>query len=331
MEIKYGRKRSGIIKELNAKMEEWLETIDDKEVAAAISGDTIITGGSIASMLMGDPINDFDIYFRTKESALIVANYYVKRFNEDAAKADEKNVVAYQPYVKEEKIVNCKGVTEDRVVIWMQSAGVAAIDQKPYQYFETVTEDATHAFGDSLYEQDETPKDNKEANKKYRPVFLSQNAITLSDKMQIVIRFFGSPDQIHDNYDFIHAMNYYDYGNKKLELKLEALEALLSRTLIYKGSLYPIASVFRTKKFIERGWRISAGQQIKMMWQISELDLKDFNVIREQLTGVDQAYLHQLKNALEDVDPEKINSSYIATIVDRIFIENSPEDGGDDE
>jgi hypothetical protein len=141
----------------------------------------------------------------------------------------------------------------------------------------------------------------------------------LSHKVQLVIRFYGEPDKIHSNYDFVHAMCYWDHAKEHLELPAEAMEALLSRTLVYKGSLYPVASIFRAKKFIERGWRINAGQLLKIMWQISEIDLTEFEVMREQLTGVDMAYLWQLTEALKDVDPQKINASYVATIVDRIF------------
>lgn len=309
--IKYGRKKSGIRKELTEKINEWIATITDEKVRDAATKDTIVTGGSIASMLMGDPINDYDVYFRTKDTAILVAKYYVDRFIENRK---TNNIVGYDPLVREDRVLNCKGEYEDRVCIYMQSAGVAAEGQTAYQYFEQVSEDATHAFGESL-------KPENENKKVYRPVFLSQNAITLTDKLQIVIRFYGEPEQIHDNYDFIHAMNYYDHKEQELVLKLEALEAILSRTLVYRGSLYPIASIFRTKKFLERGWRISAGQQLKIMWQISELDLKSFDVVKEQLTGVDQAYLHQLVESLTNVDPEKINSSYVATIIDRIFSE----------
>jgi len=56
-----------------------------------------------------------------------------------------------------------------------------------------------------------------------------------------------------------------------------------------------------------------------MMWQISELDLSDFSVIREQLTGVDMAYMWQLIQALNDVEPEKINATYVSAIIDNIF------------
>lgn len=338
LDIKYGRKKSGIKKELKAKINDWLGSIEDEAVRELAAKDTIVTGGAIASMLLGEKINDFDVYFRNIETAEAVASYYTNKFVEANTKTLNQNGVDYTPTVLRELYVKDTNFplknyyngepqdglakdlygsdyeTETRLMIWMKSAGVAAEEQKPYQYFETLGEEQTQEFAESLM------KDLGDKSKpKYRPVFLSQNAITLSDKVQLVIRFYGEPHEIHNNYDFVHAMNYYDYGTDNLVLHPEALECLLSRTLVYRGSLYPVASVFRTKKFLERGWRITAGQQLKMMWQISELDLHDFNTIREQLTGVDMAYMWQLTQALKDVDPEKINSSYIAAIIDRIF------------
>ncbi|MDX1532747.1 MAG: hypothetical protein R3230_00915 [Nitrosopumilaceae archaeon] len=351
--IRYGRKKRGIKKELNKKITEWIESIDDEDVRSLAYRNTIVTGGSIASMLLGEPVNDFDVYFRDIDTAEAVSEYYVKAFNKaKEQKEAEKNKqqrasneplsVSYTPFVKRAlyykdsntplvdpykhdryekeyesrmiKELDDDSALEQRLMIWMQSAGIAAEDQEDYQYFEMRSQGELENFADSL------GGDLANTNKpKYRPVFLSQNAITLSDKVQLVIRFYGEPEQIHNNYDFAHAMNYYDYGNDELVLKQEALECLLSRTLIYRGSLYPVASVFRTKKFIERGWRITAGEQLKMMWQISELDLTDFNTIREQMCGVDMAYMYELVQALKSVDPEKINSSYIAAIIDRVF------------
>jgi hypothetical protein len=309
--IKYGRKKSGIKRQLQEKINNWIASINDEHVQKLVRKNTIVTGGSIASMLLGEQVNDYDVYFRDKATTLAVADYYVKEFN---LNNECKGGVEYEPFVKEETLKNIKGELEERVVIWMQSAGVASEDQDDYHYFEGLPEEETVKFAESLA--------NDVADKtkpRYRPVFLSQNAITLSDKMQLVTRFYGEPTEIHDNYDFIHAMNYYDHGTESLVLKPEALECLLSRTLVYAGSLYPVASVFRTKKFIERGWRITAGQQLKMMWQISELDLSDFSVIREQLTGVDMAYMWQLIQALNDVEPEKINATYVSAIIDNIF------------
>lgn len=314
-EIKYGRKRRGIVKELDEKITDWILSITDPVVEAACRKDTIVTGGSIASMLLGEQVNDFDIYFKTKATAKLVAEYYCAKFNElNKNIAKESTVKYYEPYVKEEIAKNCKGIDEERVIIYIKSAGVAGEAQESYNYFESRPAQETFDFSDSL-------NNVKEGNQgiKYRPVFLSANAITLSDKVQLVIRFFGEPTEIHNNYDFVHAINYFEYDGSNLVLHPEALESLLSRTLIYKGSLYPIASMFRTKKFLERGWRVSAGEQLKIAWQISELDLTNFETIKEQLTGVDMAYMFELVNALKDVSTDKINSSYVGAIIDKIF------------
>jgi hypothetical protein len=311
MEIHYGRKRNGILRELNAKINDWLQTIEDSDVKVIAKNNVIVTGGSICSMLMGDPVNDYDLYFKTKDAAKAIATYYVNKFNSRPNK--EQDIVSYTPFVQEKTISNLKSEMEDRICVYMKSAGVAAESQKPYDYFEQRDATDTEAFANSILE------DIKDTGEKYRPVFLSQNAITLSHKIQIIIRFYGEPEKIHDNYDFIHAMCYFDFKEGKLVLPAEALEAMLSRTLIYKGSLYPIASIFRVKKFIERGWRITAGQLLKIMWQISEIDLKNPDIFMEQLTGVDQAYMWELISALKNVDAERINSTYVGAIIDKIF------------
>lgn len=308
--VHYGRKRNGIQRELDKTLDHWLDSINDELLRKMIERDVIVTGGSIASMLLGEQVNDFDLYFRTKETTKKVAEYYVAKFN---ATRSLESVNDYKPEVREIMMKNARDEEEDRVVIWLQSAGVAAEEQGKYSYFETLSPEEAINFAETLAVQEEDKKE------KYRPVFMSENAITLSDKVQLVTRFYGEPDKIHDNYDFLHATCYYDRYNKVLAMPAEALECLLSRTLVYRGSLYPVASIFRMKKFIERGWRITAGQQLKIMWQISELDLSKYEVLREQLTGVDMAYMWQLITALKDVEYDKINSAYVATIIDKIF------------
>jgi hypothetical protein len=152
---------------------------------------------------------------------------------------------------------------------------------------------------------------------------MSTNAITLSDKIQLVIRFYGEPDEIHSNYDFVHVTNYWDSKTKSVELKAEALEAILNKELQYVGSKYPIASLIRTRKFIKRGWHINAGQFVKMAWQISELDLKNIYVLEDQLVGVDSIYfLNFIRTMKERMMKEKdfaMTGDYLSTVIDKIF------------
>lgn len=96
----------------------------------------------------------------------------------------------------------------------------------------------------------------------------------------------------------------------------------MAKELVYIGSKYPIASVIRTRKFIQRGFSCNAGQYLKMCWQISELNLNDIKVLEDQLVGVDAAYFRILIDILKakQADEEfKYNYSYIVELIDKIF------------
>lgn len=67
-------------KVLNKKLTDWVNSISSIELQQSIKRDTIVTGGSIVSLLMGEKVNDYDIYFKTQETALAVAQYYVAEF-----------------------------------------------------------------------------------------------------------------------------------------------------------------------------------------------------------------------------------------------------------
>lgn len=282
---------------VSKKMSEWWASIDNADVKALAEKNTIVTGGSIASMLLAEPVNDFDVYFRTQEAAHAVADYYVGRFVHEH---NHPMRVVFE---------------DDRIRIVTQSghrgetAGDITVLRDPGA-IEDTQEDTAKAV-------EESPEDATKP--KFRPVFISTNAVTLSHKVQLVFRFFGEPEDIHKNYDFVHCTNYWSSWNGELVLHKEALESLLAKELRYVGSKYPIASVLRLRKFIARHWTINAGQVLKMAMQISELDLTDMKVLEDQLTGVDVAYFIQVVDALKAKDPTKVNAAYLVEIIDRMF------------
>lgn len=315
-----GAKPKTIRKIMGKKIEDWLKSIDDPDVRQVARENVIVTGGSIASLLLGEPVNDYDLYMKTRNATKILANHYVKQFDK---LNPGKNI---KPFVMLENLENAKGEVERRVVIKVQSSGVVGEgDDSNYQYYEAgdISGNKAEEYVEKMLHGDKNPDEDGVELPKYRPVFMSQNAISLKNNVQLIIRFYGSPEEIHNNYDFQHAMCYYDHFNDHLELPGQALECLLSKTLVYKGSLYPICSMFRTKKFIERGWKITAGEMLKMAWQINELDLGDTAVLREQLTGVDAAYFHELIKVMNREKEEglvkEVDSTYIVSLIDRVF------------
>lgn len=322
----HGMKFTTIKKVLRSEIKKWLDSISalgHQELRETIEKDVIVAGGSIASMLMGQSASDYDVYFRTKATTLAVANHYVMRFNAEQGTLPTA-VKNYNPKVIEASVANLRGETEERIQIRIQSAGAAAEDMETqYTYFENSSDRSTDDFTEDLLSKI-TPADVEEIKDtvkkdkaKYRPVFMTDNAISLSGRIQIVIRFYGEPDKILDNYDFAHCMSYYDYAKDELVVPYDALQAIVTKTLIYKGSLYPLCSMFRLRKFIERGFRISVGECLKIAWQINSIDMENREMLYEQLIGVDQAYTTQLITALKSAD--RVDYAYVVKLLDGIF------------
>ena len=259
--------RKTIQKIISKKMNDWIGSITDQDLQTKIKDEIIVTGGAIVSLLLNEQPKDYDVYLKTKETVKQVALYYADKFNNrkksSGAKAfvldggkflsmsDDEREKTYGDLVN----VMEHNIDENRIKIFIKSQGVASEDpdmlNQPFEDVYDVIEEADDIPADQLEDKDEEEKE------KFRPIFLSANAITLANKVQLIIRFYGEPTDIHSNYDFIHCTNFWTFETG-LITNIDALESVLAKTLIYQGSKYPLCSVIRTRKFINRGWHINA-------------------------------------------------------------------------
>lgn len=236
-----------------------------KDFITEVKKDVIVTGGCIVSMLLQEEPNDYDIYFKTKETAKKVAEFYVKNNGS----------------VTE---------TENGVTVFIKSSGLI--------------------------------KESKKRGEKYGVASITDNAISLHNDIQLIMRFTGDPDEIHKNFDFIHTKNYWHNGN--LVLNPKALESIITKELRYDGSLFPVCSIFRTIKFVKRGWKINMGEMLKMIYDANKLNLEDITVLREQLIGVDALYFITLIEKLNEGDFDDFRS-YLFDLIDEIFNDESSD------
>ena len=289
---------------ISKKMDEWLQTITDSELRNDTRKNIIVTGGCIATLFLGEPVNDFDVYIEDINVLERIIQYYIKgtsaemfdgrmkqklvdQLESDYSKLDKETYDELQ-FAKKISLNNLK---EDQLKLFFH--GNAGAEYKP-----------------------ENDKDGNPIS--YQLAFLSPNAISLTDDLQIVIRFHGDAKEIHKNYDFVHATNYFTFKDG-LVTNVPALTSLLTKQLKYQGSLYPVTSVIRLKKFLKRGFNVNAGEIFKIIFQCSLLDLTNPEVLEEQLIGVDIAYFNTFIDALRDVKSDKIDYTYISKIIDRIF------------
>ena len=151
---------------LREKVDEWIKTITDKELQKEVYDNCIITGGAIASMLLQEDVNDYDVYFTNKDTAKKVAEYYVNLFLKNPPsvfKNDDKSV----PITVEEH--------DDRIKIVVKSQGIASEDgTDEYQYFEATDpgDPASDVFINNAFKVIEKMSHIKENKGKYRPIFL---------------------------------------------------------------------------------------------------------------------------------------------------------------
>ena len=323
------------------KINDWLKYIDDEELVKELKKDIIVTGGCIPSMMLGEKVNDFDIYIRTLETLEKLSNYYINKFQkgydgsiyltykksrmiEDKVNIDysfpsglksideEGNVIDFDfKFNPDFKKLDYQDLN-NTVAILVRSEGVATKNNFNPNEDSNLDNTIDDIIG---IEKEETDNVGK-----YRPVFMSENAITLSDKIQIVTRFWGKPEDIHANYDYLHVQNYWTF-DEGVVMNLETNEAIRTKTLVYKGSRYPVASIIRSRKFVQRGWTCTAGQYLKMMLNLRDFDLTDFDTLRDQLTGVDLLYFQDFIAKLERAKEEGkvINNTYIISMLDRFF------------
>lgn len=239
-------------------------------------------------MLLNEKVKDYDLYFRTEATALKVARYFTAMAPHLEMKAE---------------------VLDGRVKI----AGLFTSQKTTALETEIDEADGEKDVERSRWDDDSNGQPS------LVPVYFSPNAITLDGGIQLVVRFHGEASAIHKNYDFIHCTNYWEAQTAKLTTNLEALESLLTKRLQYVGSLYPLCSIIRTRKFIKRGWSINAGQFLKMAMQLNDFDLSDIRVLQEQLIGVDSTYFSKVLAELEKSGKSQIDSAYACEIIDRIF------------
>lgn len=304
-----------IKRHLGNKLRDWMKSIDDESVKAVIKENTIVTGGALVSLLTGETVHDYDVYFRTKEACIAVAKYYVDKWN--AVHGDKPVTLIWGDELKK-----ATGNDNGAVKCFVSSKGIADEDE------EAVSE-ISYNF-DSAADEDEAvgiehePEGKvEESREKYRPRFITSNAISLSNKIQIVTRFYGEVEEIHKNYDFVHCTCAWSSWDNEVFLPPKALECIINKELYYVGSKYPLCSIIRTRKYIERGYHINAGQYVKMCMQLNELDLKDVKVLEEQLTGVDTAYfqmmVEELQKHMEETGDSRVDTSYAMQLINKLF------------
>ena len=152
-----------------------------------------VSGGCIASLIQGEKVNDYDLYFK----------------NEDV--------------MNDIKMIYTKTSLKEQV--------------------EDVSENYREVLG----------QDGK---------LITENAITLKNGVQLIMRHFGSPEEVRKTFDYVHCMPYYDFAEDKLYISRIQYDAIIWKKLVVNQQMssnlahfQKLTAFSRVDKFKKRGYR----------------------------------------------------------------------------
>lgn len=145
--------------------------------------------------------------------------------------------------------------------------------------------------------------------------FKSENIIVQLIKIE---KLMGEPEDIINKFDYSVCMGAYDFKFDSFTLNKNFLKDLAARRLIFNiNSNYPLASLYRMKKYINKGYNISGGEIIKLGLSINNLRLETYSDLKEQLQGVDTLILKELTDVLmsDEYKNKKYNFEDFMTLI----------------
>lgn len=127
-------------------------------------------------------------------------------------------------------------------------------DYDVYFVNETVANDVVN-----LYKSDEYKNEIEVIEEKYRDVVTNQNglcitenAMTLKNKVQVILKHYGTPEVVRATFDYVHCLPYYDPYTDKLYISRIQYDCCVNKKLIPNNGNTP--EQWRTEKFKNRGY-----------------------------------------------------------------------------
>jgi len=119
-------------------------------------------------------------------------------------------------------------------------------------------------------------------------------------KVQFIKKIFANnPKEVMSNFDFTVCECVYSPGLREFTMGENFLADLCGRRLVYNiHAKYPIASLWRTNKYIKKGFTLAAIESIKLALCINNLNIKTYQDLKEQLEGIDTLFLAELTDIL---------------------------------
>jgi len=232
-------------------------TVFNKEILCS----SFIAGGAIVSIAKEEVVKDYDLFFTTPKAAQAVFNTIIQKLNLGSYFKLEFEVDPINPNLQRGKLAL---VRENKSTL------------------------------EELIEQFNTNAKGIRGNRRVKvyPSYLSKNAISLSNGVQLIFRFVGEPKEVFTTFDYEHCKVYWRPNPLGLLLgsvhyEGRSQESLAKNELIYTGNTrFVLSAISRLNKFIKRGWGVSPSSLLSLAVSASKVNWTDPVALEEELLGI---------------------------------------------
>jgi len=109
-----------------------------------------------------------------------------------------------------------------------------------------------------------------------------------------------NPKEIIDKFDFTVCMGAYSFSQQTFILNENFSKHLAQRILVFNtNSDYPFSSLYRTVKYLRKGFAISGVEMLKIGLKCHSIKIDNLKDLKKQIMGVDVILLKQLLDQME--------------------------------
>jgi hypothetical protein len=235
--------------------------LTEKQFNDNILCNSFIAGGVIASVAKEEKIKDYDLFMTNAASARSIVNTLLRRVSPGETIQLTTSVDSINPNLHRG---NLEFAYPERMI--------------------TTLEEQIDLFNEAC-------KKTKSRGRAI-PAYLSKNALTMNNGVQVIFRFIGDPKEVFTTFDYEHCKAYWRPDPLglllgKLVYEGRSQESFAKNELIYTGNTrFALSAISRLNKFIKRGWCVSPSSLLSLALTAAKIDWSNRDALEEELLGI---------------------------------------------
>lgn len=119
-------------------------------------------------------------------------------------------------------------------------------------------------------------------------IVVTNNAVSFGQELQIITKYTGSPDEVVGQFDFMHNMYYYEFGNTMISKVADSFDFLDDKYLKYNTDRARdiCGTIMRIPKFVQKGFIVTKTEVAKMLKSLEDkgFDERELEILKERAT-----------------------------------------------